>query len=59
MTLQEVGLVFPIVRASALVSVLGGIMFFREERKEIAKKLIATLVIIVGVILLSGKYVLF
>ncbi|MGC9310425.1 MAG: hypothetical protein ACP5E4_01735 [Candidatus Aenigmatarchaeota archaeon] len=37
-TLADAGLVFPIIRLSALISILGGFLVFRDERKEVFKK---------------------
>jgi len=54
-SLAEVSQVFPITRLSALITVIGGIIFLRE-RKELGKKIISTLIILIGAILLSGNY---
>ncbi len=51
--LTDVSNVFPILRLSTLVGVLGGIVFLRE-RKDVPKKIFGVLVMIVGAILIQG-----
>lgn len=49
----EASIVFPVIRMSTMVAVLGGIIFL-GERKDIAKKLASTIIIIAGAVLLAG-----
>jgi uncharacterized membrane protein len=56
--LADVSVVYPILRLSTLFTVIGGIIFF-HERKHIARKLIATAVVVLGVLMVSGYYTLF
>jgi len=56
--LADASLVFPIVRSATIITVLGGITFL-GERKQIAKKIVATLIVLAGVVLLSGYVKLF
>jgi len=56
--LADVGQVFPIVRLSTLFTVVGGVVFLKE-RDQIVKKIVLTLIILVGIILVSGYYSLF
>jgi drug/metabolite transporter (DMT)-like permease len=51
--LAEVSIVYPILRLSTLFTVVGGIIFL-NERENIVRKIIATIVVIAGVILVSG-----
>lgn len=51
--LAEVSIVFPIVQLSTLITVMGGIIFLKEK-KDIPLKLLATFIMIVGAILISG-----
>lgn len=56
--IADVTQVFPIIRLSTAFTVIFGIIFLRE-RENIIKKLIATLIIFFGILLLSGNYVIF
>lgn len=56
--LADVSQVFPIIRLSTLFTVIGGVIFLKE-REYILKKIILTLLILLGVILISGYYTLF
>ena len=58
-TLAEASVVFPIIRISSFISVLGGMFIFKEERKDILRKVIASIIIILGAILISGNYSIF
>jgi len=51
--LVDVSIAYPVIRSAVIVSVLGGIIFL-GERKQIVKKLVATLIVLAGVVLLSG-----
>ena len=51
--LADASLVFPVVRLSTMVAVIGGIILLRE-REEIPRKLISTAIVILGVLVLSG-----
>lgn len=51
--LNEVSIVFPIVQLSTLITVIGGIMLLKEK-KDIPTKIIATIMMIAGAILVSG-----
>ncbi len=48
----EASVILPITELSSLVAVLGGIIFL-NERKEISKKIISTLIIIAGVVIIT------
>lgn len=50
-TLADVSLVFPIIRMGTLISVLGGILFL-NEKEEIFKKVLSSVIIMIGVITL-------
>ena len=54
----DVSIVYPVLRMSTLFTVLGGIIFL-GERESVIRKLTATLIIIAGVILVSGYIILF
>lgn len=56
--IAEVSVVFPILRLSTMFTVIGGIIFF-HERDHIMRKIIATLIVVAGVVLVSGYYTLF
>lgn len=51
--LTEASIAVPIVELGTLVAVFGGIIFLKE-REDISKKLIAAVIVILGVILVSG-----
>ncbi|MBR9692125.1 EamA family transporter [Candidatus Woesearchaeota archaeon] len=53
--LAEVSLVFPITRLSVLIAVFGGIIFLKE-REYVWRKLIASVIVIIGAILLAGTF---
>ncbi len=57
--LMDASVVFPILRMSTLVTVVFGMMFFKEERTQVFKKLLASLIVIAGALLLSGFYSVF
>lgn len=50
--LADATLVFPIIRGASILTVLGGIVLFKE-RENLAKKLISILIIFIGIIFLS------
>ena len=54
-TLVDVSVAFPIVRIGPVFTVIGG-YFFLHERDNLAQKLISLLLILSGVVLLSGYY---
>ena len=54
---EEVSVVIPIIEMSTLIAVFGGIKYLKEGT-EIAKKIIAAIIIILGAILLSGVIIL-
>lgn len=56
--LVDVSIAFPIIRISTLLAVLGGIIFL-GERENIVRKIVATLIVLVGVVLVSGYFNLF
>jgi uncharacterized membrane protein len=58
-SLADASLVFPILRMSSVVSVLGGFAVFREERTDIPKKVISIAIILAGLLLISGYYAIF
>lgn len=58
-TLADASLVFPIVRLGTFISVIGGLAIFKEERKEVMKKIFAAIIIVAGAILISGQYAIF
>jgi uncharacterized membrane protein len=58
LSLEEVSIVFPILRVGTLITVILGMIFFQEERVYVVRKIIASLIVIFGAILVSG-YVLF
>jgi uncharacterized membrane protein len=53
--LAEASTVVPIVELSTLIAVFGGVKFLKES-EEIPKKIIATIIVIIGAILLSGVF---
>jgi drug/metabolite transporter (DMT)-like permease len=53
--LAEASVVYPVLRMSSLFTVLGGIIFL-NERSDILKKIISTIVVIAGVALVSGYW---
>jgi len=53
LVLVDASIAFPVIRISSLITVLGGVIFLRE-RKEILKKIIATVLIMIGAILIVG-----
>jgi len=56
--IADVTQVFPIIRLSTAFTVIFGIIFLREK-ENIWKKIIATVIILFGVLLLSGNYGIF
>ena len=54
---EEASVVIPIIEMSTLIAVFGGIKYLKEET-EIAKKIIAAIIVILGAILLSGVIIL-
>lgn len=57
--LMDASIVFPILRLSTLVTVVFGMIIFKEERKDVLKKLLASGIVILGALLLSGFYSVF
>lgn len=55
-SLADVSLVFPITRLSVLIGVISGIIFLKE-RENILRKIIASIIVIIGVVLISGYFV--
>jgi len=51
--LEEVSVVYPITQLATLIAVIGGIVILKE-RKDILLKLLATVIMIAGAILISG-----
>jgi len=51
--LKEVSVVFPIAQLATLITVIGGIVLLKE-RKDISLKILATVIMILGAILISG-----
>ncbi|MCA9495657.1 MAG: EamA family transporter [Nanoarchaeota archaeon] len=50
--LADASLVFPIIRSATILTVLGGIIFL-NEKENIVKKIISSLIVFVGILLLS------
>lgn len=50
-SLADVSLVFPIIRTSTLISVLGGIIFL-NEKEDLLKKIFSTFIIVLGMLIL-------
>lgn len=57
--LMDANIVLPILRTSTLVTVIFGMIFFKEERTQVFKKLLAAAIVILGTLLLSGFYSVF
>jgi uncharacterized membrane protein len=53
--LADASVVYPVLRMSSLFTVLGGIIFL-NERQDIIKKIISTIIVIAGVLLVSGFF---
>ena len=56
--IADVTQVFPVIRLSTAFTVIFGIIFLKEKENEF-KKLIATVIIFLGILLLSGNYNIF
>lgn len=55
--LTDVSNIYPIGRISSLITVLGGIIILRE-RKDILRKIIGAIIMIIGAIFISGYFVI-
>ena len=56
--IADVTQVFPVIRLSTAFTVIFGIIFLKEK-ENVFKKLIATIIIFLGILLLSGNYNIF
>ena len=56
--IADVTQVFPVIRLSTAFTVIFGIIFLKEK-ENVFKKLIATVIIFLGILLLSGNYNIF
>ncbi|HIH11096.1 TPA: EamA family transporter [Candidatus Woesearchaeota archaeon] len=50
---KEASVVVPIIELSTIIAVVGG-MLFLNERKDMVKKIIATVIVVVGTLFIFG-----
>ncbi len=52
--LADASIVYTVLKMSTIVAVIGGLVFFREERVHIKRKLIAAVLVVIGAIIIAG-----
>ena len=52
--LADASTVYPILKLSLVFAVIGGLVFFKEERVQIPRKLIATVLVLIGAGIIAG-----